>query len=76
MNDVDEWIPRACGSSLLTNEHSKPPWPDPHTAGPHLVDRRDGSEAVGGGGTPRLCKSSTYANKILARSSGAQSSIR
>lgn len=42
----------------------------------HLVERRAGSKAVGGGGGPLRSSSSTYAMMSLCLSSGIQSSTR
>ena len=44
--------------------------------GPYLTARRPGSEAVGGGGGPRLSWSSRNCIRILVRSSAAQSRSR
>lgn len=42
----------------------------------HLVERRAGSNAVGGGGGPLRSSSSTYAMTSLCLSSGIHSSTR
>lgn len=42
----------------------------------YFVDRRVGSDAVGGGGGPRRSRSSTYATISFRLSSGTQSSTR